>query len=105
MKKILNYSLIMILCTTLVGCGGIMEKKDPIVGKWKSKNETYTFNSNKTCTYQSTNEKRKCKYETNGKTLIIFFEGKPRLDTTYRIEKNKLYIRNTFEEEILYEKK
>ena len=103
MKKSLLAILLVVLCVTVVGCG----KKDPIVGKWaygSGESFMYTFNSDGTCHYTANN--KDCTYKVDGDKLSITYNGDTSsFDTTFKIEDNKLIIKDSFGSDVVYEKK
>lgn len=103
MKKGLILGLIAVASVGVVGC----EKKDPIVGKWaygSGDSFVYTFNKDKTCHYSANN--KNCTYTIDGDKLSILFEGDTdAFETTFKIENNKLTIKDSFGSEVVYNKK
>ena len=103
MKKGLLAGLLVVLCVAVVGCG----KKDPIVGKWaygSGESFMYTFNSDGTCHYTANN--KDCTYKVDGEKLSITYEGSDAaFETTFKIEDNKLTIKDSFGSDVVYEKR
>jgi len=102
MKKALLILLVAVLL--LVGCGKKEEEKpkDPIVGEWAYFSYVYKFNEDKTCSYYG----RNCTYEINGDKLSILYEGDTApFETTFKIEGNKLTIKDSLDKEVVYTKK
>jgi len=106
-KTILTIAIILILSTcvvTLTGCG---EKKvEGIVGKWAYSSFVYTFNEDKTGTYDVSGNVMDFTYEDDGSKISILFTGNTSpLELNYRLEDNKLIITDSFGEEVEYTKK
>lgn len=103
MKKGLLACLLVLVCVLVIGCG----KKDPIVGKWaygSGESFMYTFNSDGTCHYTANN--KDCTYKVDGDKLSITYEGSTAaFETTFKIEGNKLTIKDSFGSDVVYEKR
>ena len=101
MKKSLIACLLVVLCLTVVGCG----KKDGLVGEWaygSGSTYVFTFNEDKTCSYAG----RKCTYTVDGDKLSILYEGDTvAFETTYVIEDNKLTIKDSIGNDVVYTRK
>ena len=94
MKKLL---MLLVLATLLVGCG-----KKSIIGSWAYGSYVYTFNEDKTCSYST----RKCTYEVNDNKLSILYDGDTTpFETTYEIDGDKLIIKDSFGNDIIYTRK
>lgn len=109
-KNILVIGIILMLIASLfilTGCG----KKDTnsIVGSWEYESSSgyiYKFNDDKTGSYTAFGQERAFTYEDDGTKLTILYEG----DTVsgsfeYRIEDNKLIIKDSFGKDVVYVKK
>lgn len=106
MKKVLGSLFALTLCLLLVGCS----KGDPIVGKWETKLGTYsyvyTFNADKTCTYNAAGNDMKCTYEIDGDKISILYDGNTvPFETTFSIEGNKLNVKDSAGNDTIYTKK
>ena len=99
MKKELLFGLLLFLCFTLVGC----KKKESIIGKWVySTAFEYVFNEDKTCSYVG----KKCTYAIDNDKLFILYEGNTDpFETTFKIENNKLIIKDSLGSDVVYERK
>ncbi len=102
MKKGFLFSLLaVVLCLTVVGCG----KKDGIVGTWNygsSSTFQFVFNEDKTCSYAG----RKCTYTVDGDKLSILYEGDTApFETTFKIEDNKLTVKDSLGSDVVYTRK
>ena len=107
MRKIFTVVAVIALCTVLVGCG---KSGNTIVGKWEYKMGTtsfvYTFNEDKTCSYDAAGTFMKCTYKTDGNKISILYDGNTEsFDTTYSIKDNKLNIKDSFDNDTIYERK
>ena len=101
-KKVAFVLMIMVFCFTLVGCGN----KNTIVGKWAQGSYVYTFNEDKTCSYDALGTLMKCTYEVDGDKLSILYEGNTApFETTYSIENNKLNVKDSFGNDTIYDRK
>lgn len=105
MKKIvLGITLIMLVILT-TGCGS---KK--IIGKWQREKEGsvyyYTFNEDKTCSFEMPGIRMECTYEDNETKVDILFKGNATAKAyEYRIEGSKLIIEDDMGRDVIYEKK
>ena len=93
MKKCFLGVLIFILFFFSTGC------KKRIVGKWKSidtGNEYYyIFNQDKTCSYEMSVARLDCTYEIDDEKIYILYKGNDTTNTfKYRFEENKLIIQD-----------
>ena len=87
----------------LTGCGNKETKTNSIVGKWALNTFVYTFNEDKTCTYDAAGTTMKCTYEVDGDKLSILYEGNTvPFETTYSIDGNKLNVKDSFGEDTIY---
>lgn len=101
MKKILMLSVLVLGVFALGGCG-----TNKIVGSWELNSFVYTFNKDNTCTYNVSGEDMKCTYKIDGDKLSIMFDNNTvPFDTTYKIEKNKLIIKDSYGKDVEYTKK
>ncbi len=84
------------------GCGS----RTTIVGKWEAdgyKGFIYTFNEDKTCSYDVAGSKRDCTYEMKDNKLSILFNGDTApFETEYRIENNQLIIKDSLGNDVKY---
>lgn len=86
----------------ITGCN----KGNTIVGKWAHGSFVYSFNSDKTCSYDYGNTKMECTYEVDGDNLSITYKGNTvPFKTTFKIEGNKLIIKDSFNKDVEYIKK
>ena len=82
------------------------ESSESIIGQWEHLSYVYTFNEDKTGTYNASGISMNFEYEINDKNLSILFNGNT--DPTilnYRINGNKLTITDSFGEDVIYTKK
>ena len=102
-KSIIACLVIVALCFVLAGCG---KKENTIVGKWAQGSFVYTFNKDKTCSYDAAGTLMKCTYETDGDKLSILYDGNTvPFETTYSIDGNKLNVKDSFGNDTIYERK
>ena len=101
MKKGLLVCLLAVLCVAVVGCG----KKDGLVGEWaygSGNTFVFTFNEDKTCSYAG----RNCTYTVDGDKLSILYDGDTApFETTYKIEDDKLTIKDSLDNDVVYTRK
>ena len=102
MKKLFMGSIITLLgVLVLYGCG-----KATIVGTWTHDSFVYTFNKDNTCSYEVLGTTMKCKYTTDGDKISILYDGNSApFETTYHIEKDKLHILDSFDNDVEYTRK
>ncbi len=101
MKKGLLVCLLAVLCVTLVGCG----KKEGLVGEWaygSGNTFVFTFNEDKTCSYAG----RNCTYTVDGDKLSVLYDGDTApFETTFKIEDDKLTIKDSLGNDVVYTRK
>jgi len=107
MKKIISSLLVIAVCFLLIGC---TKKENGIVGKWETKLGTYsyvyTFNEDKTCTYDAAGTLMKCTYEIKDDTISILYDGNTApFETTFSIEGNKLNVKDSLGNDTIYTRK
>ena len=108
MKKIVTSALLIVLLIvglfTLTGCGE--SKTEGVIGKWEYSSYVYTFNEDKTGTYDALGTTMNFTYEDDGSKLSILYTGNTSpLELNYRLDGNKLIITDSFGEEVEYIKK
>ena len=101
-RTILTIAIILILATCIVALTGCGEKKvEGIVGKWEYSSFVYTFNEDKTGTYDVSGNIMDFTYEDDGSKISILYTGNTSpLELNYRIEGNKLIVKDRFGEEV-----
>ena len=106
MKKYVVVILLLVGVILISGCNK-GSKKDGIVGTWvNSGSYVYTFNDDKTCTYDVAGTLMKCTYETDGDKLsILYKDSDVPFETTYSIEGSTLIIKDSFGNDVKYDKK
>ena len=92
MKKNHLVLIVFLLLFLATGCG-----KKSIIGKWKSTNSKndfyYTFNKDKTCSYEMTVARLDCTYEIEENKITILYKGNDKANTfKYKFEKDTLII-------------
>ena len=108
MKKCYLVFVALLSVLLLNGCNKNENSKKgaTIIGDWNNSGFVYTFNEDKTCQYDAVGTIMKCTYTIDGDKLSILFEGDDLpFDTTYRIEDNKLIIKDSFDEDTVYTRK
>ncbi len=110
-KKFLVGLLVAAMCFTLVACGKESANKE-IVGKWK--NDTtiegyefiYTFNEDGTGEYDAAGTIMKFTYTIDGDKISFKYtdEDMATMDTTFSIDGDVLNVRDSNNEDTLYEK-
>lgn len=104
MKKYVLLVLLLVSVLYVSGCKN--EKKDPIVGKWANGSYVYTFNEDKTCSYDAAGTVMECTYETSGdKISILYKDSTVPFETTYSIDGTTLHVKDSFGSDVKYEKK
>ena len=103
-SRVLLGIIAVFVCITLVGCG--KTNTNSIVGKWSLGSFTYTFNEDKTCSYEFAGTTMKCTYEIEEDKLSILYEDSDvPFETTYSIDGNKLNVKDSLGEDTIYERK
>lgn len=104
MKKhyIIGSLLLIISVMVITGCG----RANSLIGSWEHSGYVYTFNKNKTGSYGYGSSKRDFEYEDRGTLVVIKYKG----DTVsneyeYRIDDNKLIIKDSYGQDVTYIKK
>ena len=101
MKKVLA-AVLFVGVFFLTGC----QKGNTIVGKWAHGSYVYTFNSDKTCSYDYGSSKMECTYEVDGENLSITYKGNTvPFKTTFKIDSKKLIIKDSFGSDVEYIRK
>ena len=106
-KNLLTVLFVTAICLVITGCG---KNNKTIIGKWETKignySFVYTFNKDKTCTYDAAGTIMKCTYETKGKSISILYNGDTvPFESTYSIKGNKLNIKDSLGEDTIYTRK
>ncbi len=109
-KTILSIVISLILIATafiLTGCGEKQEEsKGGVTGQWAYTSYVYTFNADKTGTYDVSGKEMKFTYEDDGEKLSILYEGNTSPTVLkYRIDGDKLIITDSFGSDVEYTKK
>ena len=80
--------------------------KDQIVGSWEHSGYVYTFNKDMTCSYSYGESIMNCNYENNGKKVSILYDGNTvASEYEYTISGDKLTIKDSFGDNVVYIKK
>lgn len=103
-KGILSLVLVVTLSVLLIGCG-----KKGLVGEWQYESGSgyvYTFNEDKTCSYEAFGTKMECTYEDDGTKVSILYKGNTVASTfEYKIEGDTLTIKDSFGQDVVYKRK
>ena len=103
MKKYLFVIMFLVSILFVSGCGA---KKDAIVGKWANGSFIYTFNEDKTCSYDAAGTLMEFTYKIDGDKLSILYKNSTApFETTYSIEGSTLHVKDSFGNDVKYEKK
>ena len=108
MKKALKFLTIALVgIVILTGCGKKKEeKKVTLVGEWDYNGFVYTFNEDGTGNYNALGATMEFTYTTEGTKLSILYDGTTApFETEYKIEDNKLTIKDSFDEDVVYNRK
>ena len=102
-KKIIFAFLIVVSIITLTAC----KDKNTIVGSWEhTGGYVYTFNDDMTGSYTAGGNKMEFTYKDDGeKVSILYTDNTAASDYAYRIEGNKLIIKDSFGNDVEYIKK
>lgn len=96
-------AFILVGVISLTGCN---KAKKTIVGKWAHDSYVYTFNKDKTCSYDAAGTKMECTYEIDGENLSILYKGNTApFKTTYSIDGDKLNVKDSFGSDTIYTRK
>ena len=103
-KGIITLALIVTVSVLLVGCG-----KKGLVGTWEYESGSsykYTFNEDKTCSYEAFGTKMECTYEDDGTKVSILYTGNTAASTyEYKIDGDTLTIKDSFGQDVIYKRK
>lgn len=103
-KGILTLVLVVTLSVLLAGCG-----KKGLVGTWTYESGSgyiYTFNEDKTCSYEAFGTKMECTYEDEGTKVSILYKGNTAASTfEYKIDGDTLTIKDSFGQDVIYKRK
>ena len=102
MKKFISGVLLVLVVLTIVGC---QKSGNSIVGSWKHSEYVYTFNDDNTGSYSAGSGKMEFTYEDNGKKVSILYKGNTvASEYEYKVSGNKLTIKDSFGNDVVYEK-
>lgn len=86
------------------GCG--RKDTNTIVGSWDHSGFVYTFNKDKTGSYDALGNKMSFTYEDDGKKVSILYTGNTAASSyEYKIEGKKLIIKDSFGQDVEYTRK
>ena len=105
LRSLLLAVIFVAVLISLTGCGK-KEEQISIVGKWAQGSYIYTFNEDKTRSYDAAGTLMKCTYEVDGDKLSILYDGNTApFETTFSIDGNKLNVKDSFGKDTIYTKK
>jgi len=112
MKKTIKIAILvailLISVGVLAGCGNQEASANTIVGVWAYEGDSfvYTFNEDGTGSYDALGSKLEFTYTTDGDKLSIQYPDTDfPFETTYSIEGKILNIKDSFDNDTLYERK
>lgn len=101
MKKILLF-IIIVSIIAITGC----QKKTSIVGTWVHDGYVYKFNEDNTGSYTAFDNVLEFTYEDKGDKVSILYKGNTAsADFEYKIEKDTLTIKDSFDNDVIYKRK
>lgn len=108
-KTFLVIGVVLVLAIAMIGLTGCDNNKG-IIGSWSTKlystEYVYTFNEDKTGNYNAGGTVMNFTYEDDGKKVSILYTGNTDASSyEYRIEGNKLIIKDSFGSDVEYTKK
>lgn len=93
----------------LAGCGNKNSDKSdkaPIIGSWNHSGYVYTFNEDKTGSYEAFGRIMEFTYEDDGNQVRILYKGNTVPGTyEYKVDGDKLIIKDSFGSDVIYKKK
>ena len=105
-KTLLTLGIVLVLVLSVFILTGCEKKAEGLVGKWGYSSFVYTFNEDKTGTYDAAGTLMKFTYEDKGTSVSILYEGNTApLELNYRIEGNKLIVTDSFGSDVEYTRK
>ena len=105
-KTLLTLGIVLVLVLSVFILTGCEKKAEGLVGKWAYSSFVYTFNEDKTGTYDAAGTLMKFTYEDKGTSVSILYEGNTApLELNYRIEGNKLIVTDSFGSDVEYIRK
>ena len=108
LKNIVTVFVLVVCLATVAGCGKTKTKTNskPLVGSWEHSGYVYTFNDDKTGSYDALGNKMTFTYEDDGKKVSILYKGNTAPSSyEYKIEGKKLIIKDSFGSDVEYTKK
>ena len=104
-KGILSLVVVITSAFVLTGCG----KEKGLVGVWtyeQGSGYVYTFNEDKTCSYEAFGTKMECTYEDDGTKVSILYKGNTVASSyEYKIDGDTLTIKDSFGKDVVYKRK
>lgn len=105
-KTLLTLGIVLVLVLSVFILTGCEKKAEGLVGQWAYSSFVYTFNEDKTGTYDALGSTMEFTYEDDGSKVSILYKGNTApLELNYRIEGNKLIITDSFGSDVEYTRK
>ena len=101
MKRFCLVVLLLVVTLTLSACNNEKDEKVSVVGKWTYEQGTYSyiFNEDGSCEYND----MVCSYTTEGEKLkVLFTEDGSKFETVYKVEDNKLILKDSLGKDTVY---
>lgn len=93
-----------VFLTCFSGCA--KDGSNSLVGSWKHSSYVYTFKNDKSGSYKSGDKEMKFTYTDDGKKVSILYDGNTTAgEYEYKIEGNKLIIKDSFGSDVEYTRK
>ena len=106
MKKIVLGILVILSVIFITGCEKEKKVKSLLVGSWENEGYIYTFKEDNTGSYSYFQAKMEFTYEEKKTVLSLLYKGsKQPINFEYKINNNKLIIKDSNGEETEYTKK
>ena len=108
LKRIVLVVVILLGVFVLAGCN--QKKTSEVVGQWASEKYDgvfiYTFNEDGTGTYELGETKKSFTWETEDSKITILYDGDMKaFEAEYRVEDNKLILKDSMGNDTVYTKK
>lgn len=102
-KTILTIGVILVLVSSILILTGCEKKAEGLVGKWAYGSYVYEFKEDKTGTYDVSGSMMNFTYEDKGTKISFLYTGNTvPMELEYRIEGNKLIIKDSFGKDVEY---
>ncbi len=105
-RNIICVFVLIVCVVTVAGCGNTKTNRNSLVGSWEHSGYVYTFNNDKTGSYDALGTKMAFTYEDDGKKVSILYKGNTIASSyEYKIDGKKLVIKDSFGSDVEYTKK